>query len=432
MGLHHAKLLPSSASADEIVERAKVLQSLYVRDKSLCTTRGSVSWLPSYDCKITVQLKAVVESQPPYSARVCLAMIQDEVYRFTCAASGYRRNSTLSKKSQSTLQSIEQQLDQFALDFGIFDVLNFSSSPCVALIPMEFLATRILALQHMCEPCHVEKLRSDARASCLLLLLAYGDQTRAVIEAYYALVSTKAPNNRNQPISTGEVSSASFTSVLDAFSVPAFFLLLEAHIHPSKRDSDVQANADFDLLRKVSACYTKTSMQMQSNSFHGKVARIFDKLLTSIYSFSHSQQDMHKDVRPSAAVAELSWLNTSIPTPLPQPGTIDIPAISPIQQGDVSNLSSLPPQVLPSTSVSWDNWLSLPNSIGQPALVADTQDLMHTTGAGSPPDLLTHVLNVSHCVPDSCNEQIQWHPTALAAYSSRKRPRVADGIPDDS
>lgn len=432
MGFHHAELLPSSASADEIVERAKVLQSLYVRDKSLCTTRGSVSWLPSYDCNITAQLRTVVECQAPYSARIRLAMIQDEVYRFTCAASGYRRNSTLSTKSQSTLQSIEQQLDQFALDFGIFNVLNFSSSPRAALISMEFLATRILALQHVCEPCHAEKLRSDARASCLLLLLAHGDQTRAVIDAYHSLVSTKVPNNRNQAIPTGEVSSASFTNLLDAFSVPAFFILLEGHTHPTKRDSDEQANADLDLLRKVSACYTKTSMQMQSNSFYGKVARIFDKLLTSIDLFSHAQQGPHTAVRPSAAVAELTWLNPPIPTPPPHPDTIDIPAISPLQQGDVSNLSSLPLSVPPSTSVAWDNWLSLPTSIGQPTLAADTQNLMHVSGAGSPPDLLTHVLNVPNCVPDSFNEQIQWRPTALAPYSSRKRSRIAADNPDGS
>lgn len=197
MGFHKAELLPSDSSGDDAVERAKVLRSLYVRDKSLCITRGSVLWLTSYDCNITTQLKVAVERRVPYSSHIQLAVIQDELYHMTGAFSEFRRAS-ISKVSQPKRKSIKQQLDQLATDYSLLSSPSAPILPHEALIAMEFLCTRIVALILDSDTRHTGSLISNARASCLLLLIAYGDRNPSVVEAYHSSTSTTAsPTNKH-------------------------------------------------------------------------------------------------------------------------------------------------------------------------------------------------------------------------------------------
>ncbi|KAL8727919.1 MAG: hypothetical protein Q9181_005532 [Wetmoreana brouardii] len=416
MGLHHAQFLAHEAMADEASERAMVLRSLYSRDKSLCTTRGCVSWLPSDDCNIVSQLGAAAERQAPFSDRFRLAIVQDDIHRLTSADSRCRPSP--SSKLQAAVQRIEQQLDQYARAFGIFDA-EASYSPRRALIPLEFLATRILALQHASEPRYAEQVRSDARASCLLLLIAHGDQDRKSVDTFKSLTSRTASASpsigHSLPI---ETSTIPFASVLDVFSVPAFFILLEGLLQPTENDG-----ADFDLLRRVSACYTNSTGRMQSNSYHRKVAWIFDQLLTTIDQIRHPQQHQPESIPrpPPASVAEMITSSPSPYIPTLQPQTVDFNVSTALPPEDLSSLGFQPTPPA-NMSLPWDNWFSAPSSLGPttPSALANSMD-----GLGvATPDLLTHLLGPIPSIPDCSAQSKQWPANSPEPSSARKRQRT--------
>jgi hypothetical protein len=190
MGLHQRQLFPHKTSSYETLERAKVVHSLYVRDKSLCITRGSVSWLPNPHCNIIPQLSAAVKCQAPYSNILQLAMIQEEIYRLMHSVSSRTRRPNKSQTAK-VLRSIEHHLDQYARTYSIFGGEIFPFDSRRAILTLEFLSTRIFALEHGSEQRHVEQVHSDARASCILLLITHGVQDSQIIDTFKDLTHQK-------------------------------------------------------------------------------------------------------------------------------------------------------------------------------------------------------------------------------------------------
>ena len=348
MGLHHTRLLPRETSAYEQLESAKVLQSLYVRDQSLCMTRGSVSWLPTHDSNIGPQLSAAIELQVPYHDTLQLAMIKDDISRLTHAAS-FRTSKTSKLQTAKALRSIEHQLDQYIRTFDLFHHQASSYNSHLAMLTMEFLNTRILALLLGSKQRHAEHIRSDARASCLLLLIAHGSQDRQVMDDFDALTCQKTTGNQDETSSTIEASTVSFASVLDAFSLPAFFILLKHRLLSS--ESDTGSNADLKLLRRVSACYTSSTEQMQSNSYHRKVAWTLEQLLTISGLIKNPEHHPHGFVT-STSMSEM---------PLsPNAQINNYCNISPWRSKADETSFSFMPQPTASTPLSWDFVSSIP------------------------------------------------------------------------
>lgn len=355
MGLHQTQLFPHETSSYEILERAKVIQSLYVRDKSLCTTRGSVSWLPTHDSNIVPQLSAAIERQVPYSDTLKLAMIQDDIYRLTHTAS-FRTSRPSKSQTAKLLLSIEHQLEQYTRTFGIFNCQASSYNPRRAMLTLEFLTTRILALQQGSEQRHAEQIRSDARASCLLLLIAHGARDRQVIDSFNALTcQTATCSDLDENLTTIEASTVSFASVLDAFSLSAFFILLKDILRSSENDG--RSVADLDLLRRVSTCYINSTERMQSNSYHRKVAWTFEQLLTISEMIKNPEH--HQPIPDVAPTASMSQMIQSLNTQTDE--YFNISPSRPI--GDESNFSFSPQQTA-NTPYSWDIVSSLPSSLG--------------------------------------------------------------------
>lgn len=419
MGLDKAELLPSDGSADDAVERAKVLRSLYVRDKSLCITRGSVLWLTSYDCNITTQLKVTVERQVPYSSRIQLAMIQDELYHMTEAPSEFRRASA-SKLSQPKPKSIKQQLDQLAIDYTLLSAPSAPFLPDDVPIAMEFLSTRIVALSLDSDTRNTESLMSNARASCLLLLIAYGDQSPSVVEAYHSFTSTTLSSTNKRSSITNEVGNKTFTTLLDTFSVQAFFILFERlAFQEIESDNDIKSSADWELLCKVSSCYTKSSFQMPPQSYHSRVAKIFNRLIENAHLFKRRQSSSYTSTSSMAVAVESTQSSTSSDQQLPsgpQPTMIPpVPSSLLNVQGipDLSNLTSS------SGSFSWESLLSVPTTL-DPSISMDAQNSSGTT------DLLTQLLEGPQQHPKPVTETMQWHPMPTDQQRAKKRIRTVD------
>ena len=410
MGLHQTQLFPHETSSYETLERAKVVQSLYVRDKSLCTTRGSVSWLPTHDCNIAPQLSAAIERQVLYSDTLQMAMIQDDVYRLTHTAS-FRTSRPSKSQNAKLLRSIEHQLDQYTRTFRIFNCQASSYNSRRAMLTLEFLTTRVFALQHGSKKRHAEQVRSDARASCLLLLIAHGVQDREVIDAFNALTCQRtARSDRDENLSAIKASTVSFASVLDAFSLSAFFILLKDFLRSSENDNGF--NADLDLLRRVSTCYTNSTERMQSNSYHRKVAWTFEQLLKTSDLIKNPEQHQPASVAPTTSMSQMILsLNTQ---------TDDHFNISPSRPtGDISSFS-FSSQPTASTPFSWDIGSSFPSSLGPctPFGSANSADASETGIS----DMLDQLRQGG---PNSSpGRSMSWPVVALESPTTRKRLRT--------
>ena len=430
MGLHHVDLLPPDTSADETLERAKVLRSLYARDKSLCITRGCICWLPSDDCNIVSQLKASVEQKMPFSERLHLSVIQDDIRRPTTLDPRHR--STSSIKLKDSLQSIEQQLNQYARTTGILDS-QVTNSARRASIALEFLATRILALQTSSEPRNIEQVRSDARASCLLLLIAHGDQDAQVVDAFRSCIqNTLSITTRPGNLPTAEAGTLPFTSVLDGFSLSAFFILLDGLLRLIENDGILEPCADLDLLRKVATCYSNRTLKMLSSSYHRKVALSFHQLLTAVDMFKQaSYQYKQGPAPPAGPTGEKLPSNSLANIPSLQTQATDFSGIpATLLHGDLSNN----PFQIPSSSnipLSWESWLNAPSSLGPPVGVNTPSAVGSSAMDGicsAPPNntLFTQLLGSSF--PDVPIQSKQWSGMPMESQAASKRRRTHDEI----
>lgn len=409
MGLHHTGIISSESSNDGVIERAKVLRSLYTWDKSLCTTRGSVAWLPSYDSNINTEISVALEHQAPYADRLRLAVIQDEIYRMSHEGTGRRKR--FSRKLRSALKPIERRLDEYARLSGIADC-RLPESARGAQLQLEFLATRILALQHGSEPRHIRQVQCDARASCLLLLMIHGDSSTELIEAFRTLNGHTPAQSILFPIMGSDIP---FGNILDSFSIPALSILLEGLLHPSEGDSGMKSLSDMELLRKTSACYHERTARMQHNSYHRVVSVIFDRLLDILDRLKADPSTETGVDPPSVSMSDPRGSHSSL-----QSLSIRPPINHSISTEELSNVAYWQTPA-GSTSISWENWLSMSSSFG-PATPLDTADLEHI---GTSSDGFTHILSADDL--PNYRDQMQWDPCTPERQGSLKRPRTDEG-----
>ncbi|XEV05753.1 hypothetical protein FSHL1_011040 [Fusarium sambucinum] len=164
MGLHRGRTSSNNLPPETILERHKVFQSLYIRDKNIAILRGSTSWLPGCESGVPSSLESHSESAE-VMARLELAKLQDEVYQIFY---GTRAPFLRFSRSQA-LGQLQQKLEQWASMYNIMQT-PFTSAESFALM-LSFLATRICLLKGYdgTKSTHVFR---DAKACCIVFLLA--------------------------------------------------------------------------------------------------------------------------------------------------------------------------------------------------------------------------------------------------------------------
>lgn len=294
MGLHQSHAASDGVGPEEAQERFKVFTSLYVRDKSFSISRGSICWLPSFDCIFSSELGQLASADSNWSARFQLARLQEEIYRLFHSAESQKQCSA---KHMIALSRIEQSLERWANAHDIF------SSPYIGTndvdLQLEFLAARISTLRGNTEAGHVRRALDAARASCILLLISYGKHDQPMVERLETLVLSNSPSktlgksasprSEARKATSGPVPLLSH-SLLDTFSVPAFFLLVKALIWPVSATDELKAEEDMDLLQKVCACCKELDAKTQANNHTRKVGRAFERLLRLVNLIKNSQQ----------------------------------------------------------------------------------------------------------------------------------------------
>ena len=373
MGLHQGHSAPDGVSPEEAQERFKVFRSLYLRDKSVSVSRGSICWLPSFDCSLSSKLGDDSPANSKFANRIQLARFQDESYRLFHSADARSQSSA---KYKGALIRFEQGLEHWAYANEILGS-PYSETRDVDL-QLEFLAARISVFRRSPEVKHVRQALNDSRASCLWLIISYGKSTPSMIEKLNALLLSKSPskslgrNTSERPSKASSSSSSSESmmgnpgdpfplrshSLLETFPIPGFFLLASNVIRPSSAYDESQADEDLDLLQRTCACYQEFGARTQAHNHTRKVGRAFEKILEVITLTKLQPSGI--GIQKTQGTPILSH-SSSEQLRIPASGNLSSPSIS-----------SIPP-------LSWDNFSN--NSIT-------------TTTAGSPsastsPGLLT-------------------------------------------
>ncbi|KAL8846081.1 MAG: hypothetical protein Q9221_008801 [Calogaya cf. arnoldii] len=253
--------------------------------------------------------------------------------------------------------------------------------------------------------------------------MAHGDQDQQVMDAFNPLACHTNPTPLQLRDSlAADANTIPFTSVLDAFSVPAFFVLLEALLQSTDVPRSV---ADAELVRKVSACYTESTGRLQSNSYHRKVAWIFERLLATIDAFRQPQQHLPESPSPPMSMAEMLLFNPLTPDPCLQPQTLDFSNLSAAKDLPRYSSQSTPPGGI---SLPWENWLSATSWLGPstPSTGASSAD-----GFGAPmSDLPAHMPGpLSQRLPNGSGQTKERPISASETSITPKRRRTCESDP---
>lgn len=418
MGLHQTHAASDDITREEAQERFKVFRSLYLRDKSCSISRGSICWLPSFDCSLSSEFAEVGSADSSCAARIQLAKLQEDIYRLFHSAESQRQSPA---KHKSSLSRIEQNLERWAKTYEIFSSLSTNARDVD--LQLEFLAARTSAFYGSSEPAYIRQALNDSRASCLLLLIFYGKHDQSMIERCELLFSKRStkstgqtPGSRshksNQKSTSntereekGESASPCFHSLLDTFSVPGFFLLVKNIIWPLSASDGSQIEEDIDLLQRVCVCYKELITRYNTKNHTHKVGRAFETLL-EVINFIKNSQTLQRSMPGTHQNS-----NTQVP-----PTTQNLFSGPP----DLSDYNDLPVSSTYSmSSLSWDSFMTKNNSTA----TKDTPSTVASPGLRTPIDSL-HLGQVyeplqQQSFPSHFQQQTQ-------SATGRKRPRMSE------
>ena len=349
MGLHQTHITPEGISAEEAEERVKVFMSLYLQDKRFAISRGSLCWLPSFDCNLPSKPSQIAFADPTCIARIQLARLQEDIYQSFYSAES---QTHFSLKNKNALSRIERRLKHWARTNEVFSS-SFAPTRNVDL-QLDYLAASIRAFRVSTDPGHVRQALDSARASCMLLLIAYGKHEQSISEQLQALLlpdsSSRDFSKTISPQSGGSDKDASSDAVtqntddsitqrpyslLDTSSIPGIFTLIKSIVCADSTDTESQAEEDLDLLQKVCAGFQEFDARSQQNQGTVKIGRILQGLLEVVslirrpanpsMSLQRSNQISNPHTSPSSqdsldraqSVPDISSLLASSPYQMP-------------------------------------------------------------------------------------------------------------------
>ncbi|RYC64039.1 hypothetical protein CHU98_g2146 [Xylaria longipes] len=294
-GLHQVHTETHDFSQDEIQERFKTFVSLSIRDKTLALTLSSICWLPSFDYSLSLQVIPPIFADPCTGARIQLAEIQEELYRYLSVEPHQQ-----SGQAVRDIASIRQKLNSWRNSHWQYMLL--SPPYHKAELQLTFLATRMIAYSGSHDGVHRRMILDDARANCLILLMSYDKYDRAKLDMLQSLLRCQEStgsiltaehdpaNFTNKSSSTGHI-----TSLFNAFPLVAFFELAKHIIRPQYAEetsiNSDKALVDLDLLQEVHSCAMEMNSRMQSQNHISKVERILGHILELVKLSGHGDPD---------------------------------------------------------------------------------------------------------------------------------------------
>jgi len=332
-------------------------------------------------------------------------MLQDEIVHLPNANGAARCT-----KLQSHINRIEKALASFQQEYRPLEQIDVHD-PVTSLLSLEFLATRILALEKGSAPRHGEQVLSDARQSCILLLLAEGNKDPRLLKYYTSFRGPEANAQTEEQRPTLKKTQGFGSGVFDVFSIPAFFVLLNRILSdPADVLSTSCIIPDLELLRGVSMAFAAYGDRLQSNNYHRKTGYVFGQVLSLLAMTNGTDcNSIQVDARMPGAMEHAHNVLPVSSTANPMPGL-------------AFDDSMAPP--LPGTSLTWDQWLSEPSmTLGSPSTN------LHSFTGDQYPDFTTN-FDFLPGGADTSNEaanHLQLNGIAPSpATSAKKRRRTGD------
>ncbi|KAI0432406.1 hypothetical protein F5Y09DRAFT_143871 [Xylaria sp. FL1042] len=296
-GLHQVHTETDDFSQDEIQERFKTFVSLFIRDKTLALTLSSICWLPILDYSLSLQIIPPIFADPCTGARIQLAEIQEELYRYLSVEPRQK-----SGQAVRDITSLRQKLNSWRNSHWQYMLLSESPPYHKAELHLTFLATRMLTYNGSHDGVHRHMILDDARASCLILLKSYDKCDRVRLDTLQSLLCLQEStcsilSAEADPASSTNKSSSigHITPLFNAFPLVAFFELAKHIIRPqyveeTSMNAD-KALVDLQLLQEVHSCATEVNRRMHPQNHISQVERILGHILELVKLLGHDDPD---------------------------------------------------------------------------------------------------------------------------------------------
>lgn len=310
MGLHQSRAASEGQAPDEVAEKHKVFRSLYIRDKNLAMCRGSSSWLPSYDSNISSPLLDQSSGEEDkYAPRIELARIQDDVYRHFHSAEAPELPAS---KHDQLLARLEQRLDQWA---SIHQDTKMSISSVASVnMMLSFFTTRICVFRGSRDQRVSYRALKDAKACCILLLLATSPQPDArLMGVFDQLLDRKrsmSPIDGHETHHDDDGTAWALPKLSANFPLAAFFLVAKSVVQPvaaGTNDMLSRTEEDISLLETLRDRYVNTADHDCVQNFTRKVSRTLDSLVHIVRHKAYPEAAN----TPSMVFNDLSSLHSS-------------------------------------------------------------------------------------------------------------------------
>ena len=281
MGLNQVDAVGQGIDAAEQEERLKVYRSLYIRDKSLGISRGTVCWLPGFEIqRLSIDDPESAEASY-HAARVRISAFQERVYRLHSSSNAQGDFANKSGFHPSGIQNGLEELLEIGNIFGS-DKSNVSDID----LWLEFLATRIIALRRNPKLTFVNRTLQDSRACCILLLMEFGKSDDALEQRLESLCDIpgsfqrpESPHSDSRERTKAKMLLSS-RNLLDIFPVSAFFLMAAHIIRPVATEES--PTEDLDLLSRIHVCYKEANENLRTVNRAHNIGQALGKLLEII------------------------------------------------------------------------------------------------------------------------------------------------------
>lgn len=304
MRLHRADATSPNLTSEERRERFLVFRALFIRDKELAISRGTVSWLTEINFPTIPEFNNPEESA--HKSKLELAIIQNKIYRIAHTSKPRPRSS---RKLQSILAVIEDELSNFARSQGLFGVSTHGNSDCVAN-QISFLSTRIGAMLDSPSDAHARLALLDSRVSCLTLLLAFTPNDPDLLSRFEKLVSTNRAAYQFSTVegattrtkaNTKSLSSMALLGLLHSFPAAAMFLLAKNIISPRQQKDESDTADDLALVQRVYACYVANASIMAAGSYGRRLMSTYQVVLQLLSLVKNAAKPEAVPTAPSPA-----------------------------------------------------------------------------------------------------------------------------------
>ncbi|KAF4455873.1 hypothetical protein FALBO_15546 [Fusarium albosuccineum] len=292
MGLDQCYARHQGFSPEETLERQKVLRSLYIRDKNFVICRGSSPCLSEYESSVDRLPKSSEGDESKYLARIELARVQDEIYeKFQTTTAPDLHPS----RHSQVVSHLEHKLEQWDSKHRVTKILPTSSESAVLML--SFFSTRLYMLRDIDDPRCYHQSFKDAKACCLLFLLATTAQPdSSLTEALDQLLGytrscspmnasssedarDNSPQNAPATPDEGEILASVLPRLAASFPLAAVFTVARRFLYQPMAEPDDapgQPEEEILILEAVRDRFAAAADQEHAENFALRLSRIVD------------------------------------------------------------------------------------------------------------------------------------------------------------